>query len=295
MRHTVSHVRQYPNTCMDTDNDKHSLTWPADAVLPPTARLPINRCNLPAVILGSVTFQRHPVPLYIDGVRELHGDFFRMLGELDSPEERAVRFRDYMMVRFCLNALDEAGYDPDSTGDRPKADYRRLLLGWMFDSDSRDGAVLKGWVESRFGLITRFHRVLLESPESDAYQRFTHERSLGLYNTNALEAQLDLLYAYCQYELHHCRDEEHLTLYRGVTRTEGLGKAGGRQGQVVLLNNISSFSENPDRASEFGDVILKARVPREKIAFYNELLPGMLSGEQEYGVIGGLYEVSYGA
>jgi len=40
--------------------------------LPRSARLPINRCNLPVAILGSLTYLRHPVPLELDGVAELH-------------------------------------------------------------------------------------------------------------------------------------------------------------------------------------------------------------------------------
>ena len=42
--------------------DKTDETAPA---LPRFARLPINRCNLPAAILGGLTYQRHPTPLTI--------------------------------------------------------------------------------------------------------------------------------------------------------------------------------------------------------------------------------------
>ena len=44
--------------------------------LPKYAYLPINRCNLPAVILGSLSFQKHPTPLFLDGVHTLHRAFF---------------------------------------------------------------------------------------------------------------------------------------------------------------------------------------------------------------------------
>jgi hypothetical protein len=71
--------------------------------LPRSARLPINRCNLPAVILGSLTFQRHPTPLVIDGVAELHRDFFIRLDHLKLPHQRAEVFRDYMTVAFRLD------------------------------------------------------------------------------------------------------------------------------------------------------------------------------------------------
>ena len=118
--------------------------------------------------------------------------------------------------------------------------------------------------------------------------------SQGLYNTNALEAQLDLLYTYCQYEL-HCQqpDLTHLTLYRGFNRfsdDQVLAKP-DRHRWIVLLNNLSSFSVHRERAEEFGDHMLRARVPVSKVFFYNRLLPGMLKGEDEYVVIGGIYEV----
>jgi NAD+--dinitrogen-reductase ADP-D-ribosyltransferase len=37
--------------------------------------------------------------------------------------------------------------------------------------------------------------------------------------------------------------------------------------------------------------MMKARVPLAKIFFYNKMLPGLLKGEDEYIVIGGVYEV----
>jgi len=209
---------------------------------------------------------------------------------------------DYMTVHFRLEALEEVGLMPDratdSRRDRPKlrgrADYLRMVRGWAFDPNSREGAVLKAWVESRFGLLTRFHGVLLDDRSEDAYEHFLEVCSQGLYNTNALEAQLDLLYTYCQYELHyHQPDLTHLTLYRGFNRfsdDQVLAKPDRRR-WIVLLNNLSSFSVRRERAEEFGDHLLRARVPASKVFFYNRLLPGMLKGEDEYVVIGGIYEV----
>jgi NAD+--dinitrogen-reductase ADP-D-ribosyltransferase len=64
---------------------------------------------------------------------------------------------------------------------------------------------------------------------------------------------------------------------------------------VVLFNSLSSFTANRERADEFGDYLLTAHVPLSKIFRYTRLLPGMLQGEDEYTVIGGLYEVSIAA
>jgi NAD+---dinitrogen-reductase ADP-D-ribosyltransferase len=61
---------------------------------------------------------------------------------------------------------------------------------------------------------------------------------------------------------------------------------------VLLFNNLTSFSASRERADEFGDVVLAARVPTAKVFFHSGLLPGRFSGEEEYLVIGGLYRVS---
>lgn len=260
--------------------------------LPRDARLPINRCNLPAIILGSVTFQQHPAPLQLDGVRELHSELFIHLDGLDDPSARAQLFRDYAAAHFCLDCLEEAGLVEGHAG-RAKANWMRMLRGWSFDADGREGAVLKGWVESRFGLLPRFHGEPLRDFSAPAYGHYQEMRAAGLYGTNALEAQLDVVYAYCQYEFQRLSPAtSHLTLYRGVNHLDEheVLDDRGRQ-QTVLLNNLVSFTSSRERAGEFGDYILEARVPLPKIFFHCRLLPGLLKGEDEHLVIGGAYLV----
>jgi NAD+--dinitrogen-reductase ADP-D-ribosyltransferase len=273
-----------PGFCSSRDNSSPSLpTW---------ARLSINRCNLPAVILGGLTFQRHPTPLALDGVAELHADLFELLDRADDPIERARLFRDYEAAHFCLDHLEDAGFD-DQSGKRAKANWLRVLRGWSFDADGREGAVLKGWVESRFGLLPRFHGEPLRDFVSAPYLRYLEMRSAGLYGTNALEAQLDLVYAYSQYEFARSGVPPRLTLYRGINRLaehEVLADHGGRQ--VVLLNNLVSFTSSRERAGEFGDYIVEAEVPTSKVFFHCGLLPDQLKGEDEHLVIGGVYEVA---
>jgi len=263
--------------------------------LPATARLPINRCNLPAVILGGLTYQLYPVALEIDGIRAFHRDLFHVLAPLQQHRERAECFVDYMAVHFCLHTLEDVGLSPERVRkSRRNANYLRMVRGWSFDSDGREGAVLKHWVETRFGLLARHHGGALDGRDSDAYHRYLAEGSKGLYATNALEAQLDLLYTYCQYELQRQHpNATHLTLYRGINRIDEheVLERGGDGCYRVLLNNLNSFTAVRERADEFGDYILCARVPLPKILFYNSLLPGMLKGEDEFVVIGGVYEV----
>jgi len=286
---------------MDT-NGREPTTTPAPAdgtpSLPAAARLTLNRCNLPAVVLGSLTYQQHPVPLEIDGIRAFHRDLFRVLKGVTDHAERARRFQDYVSAHFCLDHLEDAGLDTSrrrpGRGQRAKANYLRLVRGWSFSSDGREGAVLKHWVERRFGLLARHHAGPLHGRGSEPYQQYVMEAVGGLYGTNALEAQLDLLYTYCQHELALAHPgAQHLTLYRGTNRIdehEVLGKRpGGRW--LVLLNNLNSFTTNRERAGEFGDYILETLAPLPKVFFYNRLLPGMLKGEDEVVVIGGVYEV----
>lgn len=262
------------------------------ASLPREARLPINRCNLPAVVLGGLTYQQHPSPLLIDGIAELHADLFRRLA-VAAPEKRPEVFTDYLTVRFQLEWPEEMGYTGRAKG-RAKANYVRMIRGWSFDSDSREGAVLKGWVESRFGLIPRWHGQPLRDPGDEAWLHYQEMRAHGLYGTNALESQFDLVYTYCQYELAARHpNARHVTLYRGINRVgdhEVLAR--GENGRyTLLLNNLCSFTSSRERACEFGDYILSVDVPLTKIFFYCGLLPGVLKGEDEFLVIGGVADV----
>jgi len=263
--------------------------------LPRHARLPINRCSLPAAILGSLTYQRHPVPLALDGVLELHEGLFRRLDREDSANERVGLFMAHMDAIFSLDHPEDAGYSEAAGHGRAKASYLRMLRGWAFDSDGLEGAVLKGWVESRFGLLPRHHGGPIRDFSGETYRRYLEQRSKGLYGTNAMEAQFDLLYTFCQYELGRQRPgATHLTLYRGVNRLsehEALSEM-RPDGGVVLMNSLTSFSAARDRADEFGDRVLVVAVPLAKVFFFHRLLPGRFKGEDEYVVIGGVYEVA---
>ncbi len=274
------------------DNDKQAPhNHDGAPTLPESARHSLNRCNLPAVILGGLTFQQTPSPLHIDGVAELHEGLFAELDTLATATVRAHHFIDYMTVHFRLHALDEAGFDEEQRINRSRANYQRLLRGWAFNPDGKEGAVLKRWVESRFGLVPRYHGSPIHSRYDEVYHRYQHDYAEGLYNTNALEAQLDLLYSYCQYELHRQSDNSHPTLYRGSNTIEQLHLVGmcEEPQQPLLLNSINSFSLERERADEFGDHLIEVAVPREKIVFYSELLPGSLRGEGEVIVLGGVY------
>jgi NAD+--dinitrogen-reductase ADP-D-ribosyltransferase len=230
----------------------------------------------------------------IDGTASLYASLLKQLDTVESEALRSQRFMDYMDVFFCLNQLEKAGLDPENARHRGKADYLRVARGWSFDPDGREAAVLKGWVQSRFGLLPRYHGEPIDSPDSEAYLRFQEMRSMGIYNTNALDSQLDLLYTFCQYELSRRFPEKtHLRLFRGVNRWdqyETLYECSKRE-RILLLNNLNSFSDSRERAEEFGDVVFQAEIPIQKICFFHQLLPRMLKGEGEFVVLGGVARV----
>lgn len=261
--------------------------------LPSSAFLGLNRCNLPARILGSATYQQFPMPLKLDGVHELHHRLFHGLRNFSKVKHRAAYFKDYMTVHFCFETLEEMGLNPQKK-QRSNANYSQIIRGWAFNSNEREGAGLKGWVESRFGLLPRYHRGKIRSTNDPAYQDYLVQRASALYETNALEQQLDVLYSYAQYELVY-QQQDYINLYRGINGLDNheiLSKT--EEGTYwMLLNNLNSFSCNKERAEEFGDLILTTKVPLSKIFCYSGLLPNLLQGEDEYLVIGGLYEVSF--
>jgi len=264
------------------------------ASLPAYAKLPVNRCNLPASILGSITFQQHPALLTIDGVLPLHKRLFDELKRIDSRKDRAMLFCNYMKAHFMLDELEGAGFDETVRIDRSRAHYLTLLRGWFFNPDGREGAVLKGWIESRFGLMPRYHHGKINHAEEINYLNYLTERCAGLYNTNALEAQIDLLYSYCQYELARQRPTQtHITLFRGTNnfRHYDILRQIDRHNAIVLLNNINSFSLTQETADQFGDTIICTEVPLSKILFFGDLLPVIGMSEKEFAVIGGVYQL----
>jgi len=265
------------------------------ASLPNNARRSINRCNLPAAILGSLTFQQHPTPLLIGSVHELYRDIFDRLEKLENRIVRTRHFMNFMSVQFNLETPEEVGYQEGAQFDRSKASYLKMIRGWFFNPDSQEAAVLKGWIESRFGLLPRFHQQSIRNPSDDSYRAYEQAWANGLYNTNALETQLDMLYSYCQFELgRRFPNQTHITLYRGFNNFDDYETLAEYDdgSKAVLLNNINSFSATQERADEFGDHIMEVNVPLAKIAFYTTLLPGMLASEDEYVVIGGLYKIT---
>ncbi len=251
-------------------------------------------CSVPSWVIGSRAFNADPLPLSIHGVRTSHAHFFKQLDHLESWGDRARIFQDYIEVAFHLHQWRNNGEDGEHLS--LKHSYLRFLRGWLFDADSVEGAVLKGWVESRMGLCPTYHGGRITGKDSSAYLAYMKDRMKGSGRTNGIFAQLDLLYEFVQYEMQR-RDPAttHITLYRGVHGfyDHDIIEWDGKTQGVVRLNNLNSFTHDFERAWEFGTFIIEAQVPVAKIFFDGAFLhAGILKGEEEVLVIGGEYDFS---
>ena len=251
-----------------------------------------NLCNLPPWVIASRTFNDHPQQLEIQGVRQANRFLFQKLEAIASAEERATVFNDYMSVKFQLHHWQQ---QTDTAGRSIKNSYLRFLRGWMMDSNSVEGAVLKGWVESRMGLPPTFHKIRIPGIHAEEYMTFAIDRTKGSARTNAINSQLDLLFEYCQFELaRKFPDQLTIPLYRGTydaSEHEVMEQLAKRR-QIVRLNNLISFTSDEERAWEFGSTVWEVQVPLAKTFFFSDLLPNsILKGEGEFLIIGGKYRV----
>ncbi|ARE39944.1 NAD(+)--dinitrogen-reductase ADP-D-ribosyltransferase [Rhodovulum sp. P5] len=243
--------------------------------------------------LGSTGFNETSDPLHIWGVTEMNRSLFAMLEGADDLTEAGEAFRAYMTGMFAPDPEQQA-----NTGSKHyRASFLRLIQGWGFDSNGPEGAVLKGWVESRFGVCPSYHKDIIDGPAGPAWTGYVEEKMSSRFHNNAIWVQLDLLFEFCQWAIRRFAfpGQTHLTLYRGVNDVDRhrIVERTGRRAAVIRLNNLVSFSADRDVAGCFGDRILTTRVPLAKIVFFNGLLPTkLLHGEREFLAIGGDYRVT---
>jgi len=262
----------------------------------------INLVGRPTELLASFTFNEHPAPLHISGVREMNGSLFEMLEHATDLADAGEAFTCYMMAMFGIDPEqreDSRHRGNGAGGRRFRSSFLRLIKGWGYDSNGPEGAVLKGWVESRFGLFPTFHKEAIRRISTGPWTTYVEEKMSSRFHNNAIYVQLDLLFEFCQWALQRLvmPGQSHLTLYRGTSSFDEhqIVEKIDRHTVLMRLNNLTSFSSDRDIAGCFGDIILTARIPVCKVAFYNGLLATHpLKGENEYLVIGGEYRVSAG-
>ena len=252
----------------------------------------LNRCNLSPWIIGSEEFQANPLPLEIDGVRSTDAGLFGCLASISEAETRSQFFHDYLCAKFSLNEK----FELHGKSKSPYS-YVHLLRAWGADSNGPAGAVLKSWAESRFGLLATFHKGRLADDRA-AREAFMHDRTRGAAKSIGVLMQLDLLYTFCQDELlRRFPGDKWKTLYRGTHDSEEYTirkqtENGANRAALVQLNNLSSFTSDPEVAWEFGSSALEVKVPFAKITFFSGLLPkSCLTGESEHLILGGYYNV----
>lgn len=250
-----------------------------------------SRCSLPPWALASREFQNNPWPIEIAGIRQSEGRLFGLLDRLDDPAARGALFHEYIAARF---QIEQWGGSSTVASASLRHSYLRFLRGWGADSNGPSGAVLKNWVESRFGLRPVYHGGILAADPA-AQEKYLRDKMRGEAETMGVGMQLDLLYTFCQYELaRRIPGERWMTLYRGTHDPEeySLDRGTERSTSILTLNNLSSFSSDREIAWEFGSLVWKVRVPIPKIVFFSGLLPrSLLEGEKEHLVLGGEYEV----
>lgn len=252
--------------------------------------------GIPTSLLAHAEFNEHPSPLHIHGTREANSGLFGMLGATEHLAHAGSTFQDYMSLVFGFEEEQQRGTDAQGRR-RFRSSYLRLLQDWGFDSNNPQGAVLKGWVESRFGLFPTFHKAPLHGFSTAAWMAYVEEKMNSRYHSNCIFLQLDLLYEFCQWAVVRFGNPgtRHLVLYRGANRLDELRLASGntcKEG-IIRLNNIVSFTDRRETAGQFGKYILETRVPVVKLLFFNDLLiHHPLRGEAEYLAIGGDYRVT---
>jgi NAD+--dinitrogen-reductase ADP-D-ribosyltransferase len=263
-----------------------------------------NLVGLPTAVLGSSTFNTHPRALTIAGTRETHAGLFSLLEGSANLNDAAEKFVHYLGISFGLRKplAHEVRTLGQAEQRRWRSSWRKLLQGWGMDSNGPAAAVLKGWVESRFGLVPSFHKAPMLHFPSEAWICYMQEKAASRRNSNNIYQQLDLLYEFCQWALRRypkctgsARQDRHLRLWRGSNRCEEQLVAGSLQERhcTVRLNNLVSLSLSAEDASCFGDWVFEVHVPVCKVLVFPGLLPGqVLQGEQEVLALGGDYEVT---
>lgn len=253
----------------------------------------LNCCDVSPWVIASAEFNERPGPLRLARVRESNPRFFAKLDATEDAGERGRIFHDYLAVNFRLHHWkDYAGTARCSL----RNSYIRYLRGWEVDSNGQAAAVLKSWVLSRFGIAPTFHRKVLPRSVISEDPAFAHDRMKGMAKTNAIFMQVDLLYEFCQYELaRRWPGRTHWTLFRGTNDLEehAVVNHRGKRDYCVCLNNLVSFSDDREKAWEFGSTVWRGSIPFSKILFFSGLLPdSLLKGEGEFLVIGGCYWVT---
>lgn len=199
------------------------------------------------------------MPVQISGVREDNRGFFDRVAAVRNRLAAGLLFQDYRNVVF---ALDKTHADHAGGKRRYRASYQRLLSGWGFDSNRREGVVLKGWVESRFGISPTFHEAPLTRVGSSEWSAYVEDKMPSMFHNNAISEQSAFLYEFCQWMLTqwYRSGRGHITLYRGVNRfDEGRLVNEDQRGRTHWCGSTISCRSQPIPKSPGNSVTMSSR------------------------------------
>jgi NAD+--dinitrogen-reductase ADP-D-ribosyltransferase len=229
---------------------------------------------VPTGLLASTAFNAYPVALHIASVREQNRSLFKMLAEAEAPDVAAGMFEAYMATMFDLDDQDRDGRGPARFR---ASSYLRLLRGWGYEANSPEGAVLKGWVESRFGLFPTFHKAPIDAlfrPGLDHLCRRKNVEPLPFQcDPDPARSALRILpvvprpFPFRRPKAHHAVPRHQQ--FRGAAADRA-----PRQAHVVVrLNSLCRSPRSASTAESFGDIILEVEAPTVKILFFNSCCP----------------------
>lgn len=252
-----------------------------------------NLVGIPTSLLASTRFNESPVELHIAGTISSAQGLFHALEDVKDHTNAGDMFQRYMHDVFGDN---QPRFQNTVETRRYKNSYLRLIQDWGMDSNNAQAAVLKGWVESRFGLYPTYHKHAITSLYDKVWIQYLTSKMHSRYHNNCIYMQLDLLYEFCQWFIKRFEmpARKFITLYRGVNALEKhcAHNLTHKRHKIIRFNNLTSFTDNVETAGEFGDYVLKVSIPVVKLVFFNQLLPEhALRGESEYLAIGGFYKV----
>jgi NAD+--dinitrogen-reductase ADP-D-ribosyltransferase len=227
-------------------------------------------------VLASVSFNQTPQPLHVAGVHAAHMGRCSMRWRIPkSAAEARELFAHYMREMFVLDRPATTATPEDA--HRWRVSYLKLLQGWGLDANGAAGAVLKGWAESRFGLLPAFHKAPLGRFPSPAWVAYLQDKGAAPLPQPPDPAAIGPVVRVLPVDAGATRlagPEPVVTLWRGSNRIEEQVVSGSLRARrcTVRLNNIVSFSTTREQAGWFGDWLLCARVPLCKLL----LVPGLL-------------------
>lgn len=252
-----------------------------------------NKINIPPFLIAyhgynqSITEDSY---VNIDGVLEYHRDLFNRISDCVDTSEASEIFVSYMDELFHLK---------EKVNNKYVNSYLKVLKGWLFDANRAEGAVIKGWAESRFGIIPSFHKEKIESTDDESYYIYLTERMGSYASKNMIEHQFDLLYTYNQYAIRRFLKSSipRIKVYKGVNSLrEFVIISENKKEKIMMLNNVTSFTTSKEIACTFGDYIIETEIPFTKVIFMPDLFPVIkFSGESEVISVGGFFHtvVSY--